>query len=880
MKKFASLTAVVYTAVTLAAMPTAVLTVNAAEDGTAQKAVEIAQGYLKSPSSYKNTSGAWCVKFALDCVREAGGIPRGVSNDQASTNGAIWEFFNTDNSSYHSWVDYDWYYNGYTNPETKIENYTPRIGDVVFFENNGDSSDGPDHTGLVVGVSGTGRNAVVTTIEGNISSTVVTATYKNGGKSVSDSVGPNQSIVGFATPIYTKSSDSSSNKNEIEYKNPLGTRERVVETAISHVGDTYINAYDDDYTGPWTAHFVNYCLSKSEIAKLESRNDYSCYSNSVTDMMLAYYSLGRYHSKKETAWSYGDKSMPIVSKDNYYTPKIGDIVFIEDDKNYSNGPDKVGIVYDVEGSDIDAKVYTIEGNYSTDKTDNWETSVVVEEWRKDTVWGYATPNYPGTTSSAPSGSTSLPGTRNRVIEIALSHIGDNYINAYEDNYASDWCAHFANYCIKKAIVPTLISESGYACDSNSTTDMMIAYNSLGRYHSRIESAWSYNNKSMPVIPKENNYTPKPGDIVLIETNKDYSDGPDHVGLVYDVVGTGIDTKIYTIEGNAKGDQNSDKYYYETSKVVIDWRKESIWGYCSPSYSNSDNGTYGLINKWGEDQTKPVYVNLSNIASGSTTTTKPVTTTTTTTTTTTKPVTTTTTTTTKPVTTTTVITTTKPDGYSNVITLPNIPEGTKILIYCVAGDSDNNNTVNALDASNILREYALMSTGNTSTFTSEQQVLCDVDGNGKIDAGDASMILAYYAFIATGGDEPICIYYNVKSKIKGDVTGDGFIELTDLATLKQYLSKDECYIDEENADLNSDGQVDLTDLTMLSLKLLEANIKGDVNGDGEINISDLEIMKEYVDTNGTSHIIANNADFDENGLVDETDYLLLKQLLLK
>ncbi len=45
-----------------ATMPTAY----AAEDGTPEKAVEIAKSYLNNELSFTDTKGAWCVKFALN----------------------------------------------------------------------------------------------------------------------------------------------------------------------------------------------------------------------------------------------------------------------------------------------------------------------------------------------------------------------------------------------------------------------------------------------------------------------------------------------------------------------------------------------------------------------------------------------------------------------------------------------------------------------------------------------------------------------------------------------------------------------------------------------------------------------------------------------
>lgn len=67
-----------------------------------------------------------------------------------------------------------------------------------------------------------------------------------------------------------------------------------------------------------------------------------------------------------------------------------------------------------------------------------------------------------------------------------------------------------------------------------------------------------------------------------------------------------------------------------------------------------------------------------------------------------------------------------------------------------GDTNNDNMVDASDASNVLIEYAHLSTGADSTFTDEQKIAADVNSDGKIDSSDASLILVYYSYVSTGG----------------------------------------------------------------------------------------------------------------------------------
>jgi len=67
-----------------------------------------------------------------------------------------------------------------------------------------------------------------------------------------------------------------------------------------------------------------------------------------------------------------------------------------------------------------------------------------------------------------------------------------------------------------------------------------------------------------------------------------------------------------------------------------------------------------------------------------------------------------------------------------------------------GNVNGDESVNAIDASIILREYADASTGKPSTLTYEEKIAADVNSDGSVDAVDASKVLQYYSYIATGG----------------------------------------------------------------------------------------------------------------------------------
>lgn len=68
-----------------------------------------------------------------------------------------------------------------------------------------------------------------------------------------------------------------------------------------------------------------------------------------------------------------------------------------------------------------------------------------------------------------------------------------------------------------------------------------------------------------------------------------------------------------------------------------------------------------------------------------------------------------------------------------------------------GDLNNDNLIDAVDATAILIEYAEMSTSGKSTLSVEQKKSADVNSDGIIDSVDATFVLSYYAEISTGGN---------------------------------------------------------------------------------------------------------------------------------
>ena len=78
-----------------------------------------------------------------------------------------------------------------------------------------------------------------------------------------------------------------------------------------------------------------------------------------------------------------------------------------------------------------------------------------------------------------------------------------------------------------------------------------------------------------------------------------------------------------------------------------------------------------------------------------------------------------------------------------------------------GDVNDDGYVDAVDASNVLAEYARLSSNQNGTFTDKQKLAANVNGDAYIDAVDASNILAYYAYAsaATGTVKSMEEYMN-------------------------------------------------------------------------------------------------------------------------
>ncbi|MBO5343633.1 MAG: hypothetical protein J6A57_04220 [Ruminococcus sp.] len=77
-------------------------------------------------------------------------------------------------------------------------------------------------------------------------------------------------------------------------------------------------------------------------------------------------------------------------------------------------------------------------------------------------------------------------------------------------------------------------------------------------------------------------------------------------------------------------------------------------------------------------------------------------------------------------------------------------------YCM-GDVNDDGFINSADASLVLEQYALLSTGKAATVTENQLKAGRINEDNTVDSSDASAILGYYAFTSTGGNGSIKYY---------------------------------------------------------------------------------------------------------------------------
>jgi len=142
---------------------------------------------------------------------------------------------------------------------------------------------------------------------------------------------------------------------------------------------------------------------------------------------------------------------------------------------------------------------------------------------------------------------------------------------------------------------------------------------------------------------------------------------------------------------------------------------------------------------------------------------------------------------------------------------------------------------------------------------------------KIIAMIMLVIVLGVTFISTN------TYASNDEKIRGDVNGDGKINVTDVTILSAYLAK-KINLDKTKmarADYDGNGSVTTRDRDLIT-QIVKGGIKpGDMNGDGKINITDVTRVAAYVAGKiQLSDEMLKIADVDKNGKVDNEDRILI------
>ncbi len=158
--------------------------------------------------------GGWCTTFVLWCYNQAG----------SSLNVSLYSNITPSGGNCNSMIS--WYKNKGLYHE-KGDGYTPKAGDLVFFDWSGNGSS--QHVGIVKSVSG----STVYTIEGNCSGSVKSREYTTSGSKPYNNV---SAIMGYASPNF--SSVSSSSGTATTKKNTTTTKKQTTSKSTTKKSTT------------------------------------------------------------------------------------------------------------------------------------------------------------------------------------------------------------------------------------------------------------------------------------------------------------------------------------------------------------------------------------------------------------------------------------------------------------------------------------------------------------------------------------------------------------------------------------------------------------------------------------------------------------------
>lgn len=210
-----------------------------AEINTAEKVLEIARGYLGTADGdiftkkYNEITGAgiplgsdWCAMF-VTCIARMAAVPATEIPNYAgcSTGRRLFERLGR-------WKN--------------RTGYTPKAGDVIFYDWDIAAGNGEDHTGIVEAVQG----QTVFTIEGNA---------RNGVCMKNSSALSSSFITGYGVPVYAKGDDD---VTEAQVTAMIQAQaKKIAETAIG----SYFAALEKRACPGWAKPAVQYCIDQGYI---------------------------------------------------------------------------------------------------------------------------------------------------------------------------------------------------------------------------------------------------------------------------------------------------------------------------------------------------------------------------------------------------------------------------------------------------------------------------------------------------------------------------------------------------------------------------------------------------------------------------------------
>ncbi|MBE5935180.1 MAG: CHAP domain-containing protein [Lachnospiraceae bacterium] len=266
-------------------------------------------------SAFKDAK--WCAMFLSWCANEAGISEKTVGYFAACSH---WQEFYQNNGRWHA-----------------KDGYTPKRGDIIFFDYDGDGS--ANHNGVVESVSG----SKVTALEGNVNDYVDRVEYEL----------TNNTIIGYGDPDYANNAANveadKQQQQQQEETGASGQAQRILEVAENEIGTRersdgwtkYGQWYNDNIDNggfakqAWCAMFVSWCADQTGVSRDVIKPYASCWYG-LKDLKTR----GEYHEASSG-----------------YQPKPGDIFFHQ---FKSNGSGHTGLVEKIQ----DAQICTIEGNTS------------------------------------------------------------------------------------------------------------------------------------------------------------------------------------------------------------------------------------------------------------------------------------------------------------------------------------------------------------------------------------------------------------------------------------------------------------------------------------------------------------------------------------